>query len=171
MKEDFYTKGFINIRDESCYNMIHIDSLNWGEKGTVGVRKQLGNPGIEIIIDCMQDYIKDSILSNFWNDVITSKDDIEVVEGMDAATLEWHHDFYEGKSNCGVLVYYDSMDEDTGGSLSIKRANDKDHKVITFYPTAGDIVILNQGTDFLHRVDPIKMNVPRRVALFHYWVE
>lgn len=168
--QDFYNIGFIKLKDPQCHSIIEMDTMNWGTKGSVGLRVQSDNPGIDVKIAEMQSYIEENILKKYWNTVIVSRDDVEIVDGMDAATVEWHHDYFEGQSNCGVLVYYDTMIEATGGSLSIKKADD-DTTVNTIYPAAGDIVILNQGTDFLHKVNRMLMGVPRRVALFHYWVE
>lgn len=170
MNIDFEKNGFTFVHDQTLCDMLDIDSLNWSNKGTVDLQIEENNPDIETRKERIQNYIIEKYLLKHYSKATISY--VEITKGIDEEyTGVWHHDFTEGDTtvNIGVLLYFDTLDKDTGGYLQIKESNAKSYK--NYYPVAGDVLFLNQTPKFLHRVESLKYPLLRRVAIFNFWVD
>jgi hypothetical protein len=176
MLKEFKEKGHIltTWKDVCSFDM---DRIVWAEMGTTPDAeplqipdRALGDDGfsLEKEIEITQNCLAEKFLKPHWN--IVRNNFVEITNGVDSPTHEWHHDHLVDDLNVGIIMYFDTMDPDIGGSISIKRACDD---VITghYCPKRYDLIIINQTEEILHKVEPLKLQIPRRVGIFHYWVE
>lgn len=167
--DNFFSKGFCVVNDPAVFKYLkEIDSWEWKNWKDQGLQLIKRNPEIEEAIKKTQ-IVLGEIYVKHLDPNYKFGDDCEIVNGMDDATLSWHNDNIEGFNLC-ILLYLDDMDEDTGG---MTRFRDIDTKELTgeFYPKKYDVSFMNHCLRFEHVVTPMKMGVPRRVALFNYIVD
>ena len=170
MNQEFLEKGFTVVHDPALIKLLDIDSIEWSKKGNVNLQIEEGTPDIEKRKIKVQDYIIENYLLKYYKTARISY--VEITQGIDEEyTSVWHHDFAKDDTtvNIGVLLYFDTLDQDTGGYLQVKSA--QSDLVYNYYPRAGDVLFLNQTPAFLHRVESLKMPLPRRVGIFNFWVE
>ena len=166
MLDKFLNNGFFKVNDPKAFKFFDIDAVDWTEKGEMGVSIIKRNEKIEKQLEKTKEYVSDKYILPLSSHAYGK---IEVVNGLDKPTLEWHNDLIEGP-NCGCLLYFDDTDEDTGGNISFRRKSDKE-VISSFYPKKYDILVLNQSLKFQHKVDPQKMPVPRRVMSLNFYID
>jgi hypothetical protein len=167
MIDDFLTKGYIILNDKNCFEFIDINDVKWTDAGYVGLQVVIKEQKIyQQLLDTQkhlgEKYVK-QIDKNYKLD-----DKIDLVNGMDNATLMWHNDLIEGPNLC-ILAYFDTMDEDIGGAICFREAQTK-KELINYYPQQYDVIIMNQSMKFEHIVTPLNLKLPRRVASFNYYI-
>lgn len=171
MNIEFKQKGFTVFHDPAVGQFLDIDTINWSQKGTINLQVEQGTPDIELRKNKVQNFIIEKYLSTVYKSATVSY--VEITQGIDEEyTSVWHHDFAKDDVtvNIGVLLYFDTLDKETGGYLQIKKPNNP-NSVNNYYPVAGDVLFLNQTPEFVHRVEPLRMPLPRRVAIFNFWVD
>ena len=165
--EEFLTKGCVRINDPSVFSEIDFETLRWKNSGMVGLPIVERDEQVQTAINTTQ-----KILGEKYVKILDENYNVgqlcEIVNGMDQPTLVWHNDLVEGYNVC-ILLYFDSMDEDIGGSISFR---DSTTKEITesFYPQYGDVLIMNHSKRFEHIVSELKIPLHRRVASFNYYI-
>jgi len=167
MLDKFLNNGFIKINDPKAFKFFDIDSVEWTEKGSEGLAIIKRNQKIENQLDKTREYVSDKHIMPIFGSHAYSK--IEVVDGLDLATLVWHNDLVEGP-NCGCLMYCDDTDEETGGAIMFRHARSKE-EIIKYYPKKYDILIVNHSLRFQHMVTEQKMPVPRRVISLNFNID
>ena len=165
--DTFLNKGYTLLRDEKLLKTFDIDALDWGEKGDMGVALAKRNEDINKQLEKLADKVSDNYVMPIFGSHGVSK--IEVVNGLDKPTLEWHNDLVEGP-NCGCLLYFDDTDEDTGGAIKFRHAKSKD-QISEIYPKKFDIIVINHSLRFQHMVTEQKMPVPRRVMSLNFYLD
>jgi hypothetical protein len=91
-------------------------------------------------------------------------------KGLDEHSMEWHNDYCEG-TDLSFLCYFNTLTEETGGSLQF-RNQENSNDVITFFPKKYDVIICNQNLLWQHRVTPLKTSpLNRTVMNFGYQTE
>lgn len=165
--QESYTRGYAKITDKEMFQHLEgIDGWEW-HKWKVQDELQLisRTPEIDEAINKTQQLIADRYISLGDPDYKLG-DDCVIVNGMDTATLSWHNDEVEGY-NVAVLLYFDDMDADTGGKVSFRHRY-SNMPIGSIYPKKYNILFLNHTSRFEHKVDPMKIPVDRRVAMFNY---
>lgn len=162
--DTFLNKGYSLLKDEKLLKTFDMDSLDWGEKGHMGVALAKRDATIDKQLERLADKVSDNYVMPIFGSHGISK--IEVVNGLDKPTLEWHNDLIEGP-NLGCLLYYDDTDEDTGGSISFRFKKTKE-VTAQFYPKKYNILFINHSLRFQHIVEEQKMPVPRRVISMNF---
>ena len=162
--DTFLNKGYSLLKDEKLLKTFDMDSLDWGEKGHMGVALAKRDATIDKQLERLADKVSDNYVMPIFGLHGISK--IEVVNGLDKPTLEWHNDLIEGP-NLGCLLYYDDTDEDTGGSISFRFKKTKE-VTAQFYPKKYNILFINHSLRFQHIVEEQKMPVPRRVISMNF---
>ncbi len=163
---EFFNNGFCVVNDPEVFkHLIEIESWEWKNWKDQGLQLIKRTPEIEQAINKTQILLAEKYVSQIDENYILGGD-CEIVNGMDDATLSWHNDNIEGFNLC-ILLYWDSMDVDTGG---MTRFRDISSKEITgeFFPQKYDVSFMNHCLRFEHIVTPMKLPVDRRVALFNY---
>lgn len=167
IQQDLFTKGYHIFNDQSLFEYLKdMESyrwLNWKEKEALHLVER--DDEMNSIIDNTQRLIGEKYIKLLDPDYQLGGD-CEIVNGLDSATLTWHNDEVEGYQ-LAVLLYWDNLDEDTGGNIEFRY---KDTKVITgsFYSKKYQCIMINHGPKFEHIVRPLKLPVNRRMALFNY---
>ena len=166
--DNMFEHGFCKISDPDVFVYLNdIDSWEWKNWKGQGLQLVQRTPEIEAAITKTQLLLADKYVKHL-DENYRLGGDCEIVNGMDDATLSWHNDNVEGYNLC-ILLYCDSMDEDIGGDISFR---DIDTKEVTghFYPQQYDVSFMNHCKRFQHIVAPLKLDMPRRVALFNYHI-
>lgn len=164
--ENMFNNGYHKLNDPDVFRYLKdIDAWEWKNRKDQGLQLVKRNPEIEEAIDKTQQLLGEKYVKHLDPNYQLG-DDCEIVNGMDDATLSWHNDNIEGYNLC-ILLYCDSMDQDIGGDISFR---DRVTKEVTgqFYPQQYDVSFMNHCLRFEHIVNPLKLNLPRRVALFNY---
>tara|TARA_B110000503_G_C7136033_1_gene408820 strand:- start:319 stop:840 length:522 start_codon:yes stop_codon:yes gene_type:complete len=167
MINDFLTKGFIILNDEEPFKFIDINDIGWTEAGHVGLQVVIKEDKIQNELIKVQKYLGEKYVKQIDPNYRLA-DKIDLVNGMDQATLVWHNDLVEGPNLC-ILAYFDSMDEDVGGAICFRISETKED-LIKYHPIQNDVLIMNQSLKYEHIVTPLKLKLPRRVASFNYFV-
>jgi hypothetical protein len=166
MLNNFYNNGFVVVNDPEIFTDFQdIDSWEWINKKHQSLQRIKPSSEIDYIMMITQNIIGEKYVKQFNNNY-TLGGDLDLVNGMDAATLSWHNDNQEGYNLC-ALLYFDSVDEEIGG---MTRFRDIQTKQITgeFYPKKYDISLMNHSIHFEHIVTPMILPLDRRVALFNF---
>jgi hypothetical protein len=164
--EEIFNNGYCKINDPTVFKYLEdLDTwewINWKDQGLQLIKR---NSVIETAITKTQELLADLYVKHLDNHY-TLGGECEIVNGMDDATLSWHNDNIEGYNLC-ILLYCDSLDEDTGGDVAFRNITTKE---LTggFFPKKYDISFMNHGPRFEHVVNPLRMDLPRRVALFNF---
>lgn len=167
MIDSFLTKGFIILNDKNSFNFIDINDIKWTDAGHVGLQVVIKENKIRNELLETQKYLGEKYVKQIdFNYKLADK--IDLVNGMDEATLIWHNDLIEGPNLC-ILAYFDDMDEDIGGAICFRNSETKE-EIIKYYPIQNDIIIMNQSLKYEHIVTPLKLKLPRRVASFNYYI-
>lgn len=167
MIDDFLTKGFIILNDKDSFQFIDINDIKWTDAGHVGLQVVIKENKIQNELLETQKYLGEKYVKQIDpNYKLANK--IDLVNGMDEATLIWHNDLIEGPNLC-ILAYFDDMDEDIGGAICFRNSETKE-KIIKYYPIQNDLIIMNQSMKYEHIVTPLKLKLPRRVASFNYYI-
>jgi hypothetical protein len=167
MIENFLKNGFIILNDKKSFKFIDIYDLQWTDAGNVGLQIVIKENKIQNELLQTQKYLGEKYVKQID---INYKffDKIDLVNGMDDATLIWHNDLIK-ESNLCILMYFDTMDKDIGGAIQFRFAHNK--KLInSYYPKQHDIIIMNQSLKFEHKVTSLKIKMPRKVASFNYLI-
>jgi len=168
MIDDFLTKGFIILNDKDSFKFIDINDIQWTDAGHVGLQVVIKKEKIQNELLTTQKYLGEKYVKQIdSNYKLANK--IDLVNGMDEATLVWHNDLIEGPNLC-ILAYFDNMDEDIGGAICFRKSETKED-LIKYYPIENDILIMNQSLKYEHIVTPLKLKLPRRVASFNYYID
>lgn len=165
---DFFNNGFYKINDPQSFRFFpDIEICSWNNLKEQGLQLIKRDIYIEQAIKLTQKYIGENYIKMLDADYQLGED-CEIVNGMDGPTLVWHNDAIEGYNLC-VLLYFDTVDEDIGGKLSFREITTKS---ITgeFYPQKYDVAFLNHCHRFEHKVEDLKLPLPRRVASFNFHV-
>ncbi len=164
--ESFFNNGFCVINDTEAFKHLEeIESwewINWKDQGLQLIKR---TKEIEQAINDTQLLLAEKYIKHLDSEYKLGGD-CEIVNGMDDATLSWHNDNIEGYNLC-VLLYWDDMDEETGG---MTRFRDIKTQKLTgeFFPKKYSVSFMNHCKRFEHIVTPMKIPVNRRVALFNY---
>ena len=165
--ESFITKGCVRVNDSSMFSEIDFETLTWQNAGMIGLPIVKKTDDVKLAISKTQKLIGEKYVKTL-DENYNIGELCEIVNGMDQPTLEWHNDLVEGYNLC-VLLYFDSMDEEIGGSISVRNSITKEITE-SFYPQYGDILIMNHSKRFEHIVSPLNIPLPRRVASFNYYI-
>ena len=164
---EMYVNGFCKINVPSLFKYLNeiesLEWLNWKDQGFLQLVKR--TPAIEKAIDDTKKLIGEKYIKKL-DPLFKYGGDCEIVNGMDEATLSWHNDLIEGYNVC-VLLYFDSMDRDIGGDTLFRHIESKE-STGSFYPKKYDVSFMNHCSRFEHKVNPMKIPIDRRVALFNY---
>lgn len=87
---------------------------------------------------------------------------IHMFNGSDFGVTRWHNDQKEGHV-LTILYYFDESSFDIGGELMIRRVKEP-NKIYLVFPQPHWLIILNQSTEFEHKVGFPKLD--RRVLSF-----
>lgn len=166
MIEEFKKNGFYKVNDKEVFKYLKdFESWEWKNLKEQGLRLVKRNVLVENDIRNTQILLAEKYVKHI-DPNFQYGDDCEIVNGMDEATLSWHNDNIEGY-NLSILLYLDDMDEDIGGDISFRDIKTKEY-IDGFYPKRYDVSFMNHNLNFEHIVNPLKLDVPRRVALFNY---
>ena len=163
---DMINKGYCKINDPDVFLFLKdIDGWEWKNWKDQGLQIIKRTTEIQDAIDATHKLLAEKYVK-YLDSNYEFGDDCEIVNGMDDATLSWHNDNIEGYNLC-ILLYLDTLDKDVGGDVNFR---DITTKQLTggFFPTQYDVSFMNHGPGFEHMVNPLKMNLHRRVALFNY---
>jgi hypothetical protein len=167
MKNDFLTKGCVIFNDSYAFQFIDINDIKWSDAGHVGLQVVIKEEKIQNELLSTQKYLGEKYVKQLDpNYKLANK--IDLVNGMDQATLQWHNDLIEGPNLC-ILAYFDDMDYDIGGAICFRNSETKE-EIIKYYPIQNDLIIMNQSLKYQHIVTTLKLKLPRRVASFNYYV-
>lgn len=165
--QDLIMKGHCVFEDINMfrylYNMDSYEWNHWKDEHVLQLVKR--NPEIEQTIQMTQELIGETYIKSL-DPNYTLGGDCEIVNGMDNGTLTWHNDEVEGYQ-FAVLLYWDDLDEDTGGNIEFRHMQSKE-SAGGFYPKKYYVSIMQHGPNFQHIVHPLKIPLDRRVALFNY---
>ncbi len=168
MIEKFLTKGFILLNDKDSFKFIDINDIQWTDAGHVGLQVVIKEDKIQNELLKTQKYLGEKYVKQIdANYKLANK--IDLVNGMDEATLVWHNDLIEGPNLC-ILAYFDTMDKDTGGAIKFRNTETKE-LMISCYPHQYNLLIMNQSKRFEHIVEPLLLKLPRKVASFNYYID
>jgi hypothetical protein len=167
MLDNFLTQGYIIENDKSVIKFINLDNVKWIEDKNLSLQICKKEKLIENQLLDIQKYLGEKCVKQIDKNYKLA-DKIELVNGIDNATLMWHNDLVEGPNLC-ILAYFDTMDEDIGGAICFRETETK-KELINYYPQQYDIIIMNQSMKFEHIVTPLKLKLPRRVASFNYYI-
>jgi len=168
MIDNFLTKGFVILNDKDPFRFIDINDIQWTDAGHVGLQVVIKEEKIQNELLTTQKYLGEKYVKQIdSNYKLANK--IDLVNGMDEATLVWHNDLIEGPNLC-ILTYFDDMDIDIGGAICFRKTETKED-MIKHYPKKNDILIMNQSLKYEHIVTPLKLKLPRRVASFNYYID
>lgn len=167
MLDKFLNNGFYKLSDSKAFKFFDIDNVKWIDNAKIGVLIIERNDKIEKQLEQTRDYVSDNIILPHLGSHAFSK--VEVLNGIDKPTLEWHNDLVEGP-NCGCLLYFDDTNEDTGGSIKFRHARSKD-EICEIYPKKYDIIVINHSLRFQHMVTEQKMPVPRKVMSLNFYLD
>ena len=167
MLDKFLNNGFYKLSDSKAFKFFDIDNVKWIDNAKIGVLIIERNGKIEKQLEKTRDYVSDNVILPHLKSHGFGK--IEVVNGLDKPTLEWHNDLVEGP-NCGCLLYFDDTNEDTGGSIKFRHARSKD-EICEIYPKKYDIIVINHSLRFQHMVTEQKMPVPRKVMSLNFYLD
>jgi hypothetical protein len=168
MIDNFLTKGFVILNDKTSFQFVDINDIKWSNAGHVGLQVVIKEEKIQNELLSTQKHLGEKYVKHIdTNYKLANK--IDLVNGMDQATLDWHNDLIEGPNLC-ILAYFDDMDDDTGGAICFRNSETKE-ELIKYYPIQNDLVIMNQSLKFEHIVTPLKLKLPRRVASFNYYID
>jgi len=167
MLSEFLTNGHYKLNNDKVFSYIDINNIQWTDAGHVGLQVAIKNEELINLLKKTQKYLGDILIKPIDpNYKLTDK--IDLVNGMDAATLVWHNDLIEGPNVC-ILAYFDTVDKDIGGAIQFRNSETKE-LINSYYPKQYDIIIMNQSLKFEHIVTPLKLKLPRRVASFNYYI-
>jgi len=158
MLDKFLNNGFYKLSDSKAFKFFDIDNVKWIDNAKIGILIIERNDKIEKQLEQTRDYVSDNIILPHLGSHAFSK--VEVLNGIDKPTLEWHNDLVEGP-NCGCLLYFDDTNEDTGGSIKFRHARSKD-EICEIYPKKYDIIVINHSLRFQHMVTEQKIPVSRK---------
>ena len=167
MLDKFLNNGFYKLSDSKAFKFFDIDTVEWTDNTKIGVLIIERNDKIEKQLEQTRDYVSDNIILPYLGSHAFSR--IEVINGIDKPTLEWHNDLIEGP-NCGCLLYFDDTNEDTGGSIKFRHARSKD-EICEIYPKKYDIIVINHSLRFQHMVTEQKIPVPRKVMSLNFYLD
>ena len=167
MLDKFLNNGFYKLSDSKAFKFFDIDNVKWIDNAKIGILIIERNDKIEKQLEQTRDYVSDNIILPHLGSHAFSK--IEVLNGIDKPTLEWHNDLVEGP-NCGCLLYFDDTNEDTGGSIKFRHARSKD-EICEIYPKKYDIIVINHSLRFQHMVTEQKMPVSRKVMSLNFYLD
>lgn len=118
-------------------------------------------PKILSVLKNVQQKIAEKHLKKIFNSYIPTS--VGVWDGVDSGSQKWHNDRNEGKGvDCNFLLYFDDMEEETGGALYIKGPLSEEK----IYPKRDMLIWLNQSEKFLHKAD--RSLKQRRLASFEF---
>ena len=168
MLDKFLKQGYVLLNDKEAFKFIDLNEVKWTDAGDVGLQIVIKEPLIQKQLLDTREYLGEKYVKQI--DVnYKSSDKIDLVNGMDKATLVWHNDMIKRGPNFCILAYFDTMDNDIGGAICFRKTLNK-KQLIEHYPKPYDLIIMNQSIKFEHKVNPLKLKLPRRVASFHYYV-
>jgi len=168
MLDKFLKQGYVLLNDKEAFKFIDLNEVKWTDAGDVGLQIVIKEPLIQKQLLDTREYLGEKYVKQI--DVnYKSSDKIDLVNGMDKATLVWHNDMIKRGPNFCILAYFDTMDNDIGGAICFRKTLNK-KQLIEHYPKPYDLIIMNQSIKFEHKVTPLKLKLPRRVASFHYYV-
>lgn len=167
MLNEFLTNGHYKINDVVPLNFIDIYRVKWYDACHMGLQLAIKDNKLIGQLKRVQEYLSDTYVKQI-DPNYKSVDKIDLVNGMDDATLVWHNDLVEGPNLC-ILVYFDTMDKDIGGAIQFRNTQTKE-LINSYYPQQHDIIIMNQSLKFEHIVTPLNFKLPRRVASFNYYI-
>jgi len=167
MLNEFLTNGHYKINDVVPLNFIDIYRVKWYDACHMGLQLAIKDNKLIDQLKLVQEYLSNTYVKQI-DPNYKSVDKIDLVNGMDDATLVWHNDLVEGPNLC-ILVYFDTMDKDIGGAIQFRNTQTKE-LINSYYPQQHDIIIMNQSLKFEHIVTPLNFKLPRRVASFNYYI-
>lgn len=133
---DFYLKGFVELYEDKLEER-----------------------------DDITGYLEEKYLSQlFPNWQLKEFGKSEKVEESDRIT-EWHNDSDYVGCNVTFLYYMDSMNENIGGSISIRNGLNESQ----IYPKVGTLILMSQKKNVQHKVE--FCNSKRRMFNIDYYVE
>jgi hypothetical protein len=168
MLDNFLTQGYVIENDKDVFKFISLDNINWTDDEKIGLQICKKEELIENQLLDTQKYLGEKYVKLIDKNYKLS-DKIDLVNGVDKATMLWHNDLIEGP-NCGCLLYFDDTDEDTGGAIKFRHAKSKD-QICEIYPKKYDIIVINHSLRFQHIVTEQKMPVPRRVMSLNFYLD
>jgi len=168
MLDNFLTQGYVIENDKDVFKFINLDNIKWIEDKNLGLQICKKEKLIKNQLLDTQKYLGEKYVKLIDKNYKLSKK-IDLVNGIDRDTMFWHNDLIEGPNLC-ILLYFDTMNNNIGGDISFREALTK-NKLVKHYPTQYDILIMNQSKKYQHIVSPLKVNLPRRVASFNYFVD
>ena len=168
MLDNFLTRGYVLTNDKDAFEFIDLNEIKWTDAGHVGLQVVIKDETIQKQLLDTQKYLGEKYVKQIDINYKLS-DKIDLVNGMDKATLVWHNDLIEGPNLC-ILIYFDTMNSNIGGAISFRETL-TENNLVNHYPVQYDILIMNQSKKFQHIVTPLKLNLPRRVASFNYFID
>lgn len=168
MLDKFLTQGFVLDNNIEAFKFIDLNEIKWTDAGHVGLQVVIKKQSIQQQLLDTQKYLGEKYVKQI-DENYKLADKIDLVNGMDKATLVWHNDLIEGPNLC-VLTYFDTMDNDIGGAICFRETLTK-KQLIEHYPKQYDLLIMNQSSKFEHMVTSLKLKLPRRVASFNYFID
>jgi len=163
--EELLLNGFCIINDASAF--IHLEKYKF-----TWIKNQSETHYFETVLDSnlmnalelTHKLVGEKYFQSVGDYTITTN---SIWNGIDEDTLYWHNDLLFG-SNIAALLYFNTLTKLTGGELGIR--NNSTHEEVVVYPTQYDIIILNQDLIWEHKANQLKMNVPRIVAHFDFYI-
>ena len=168
MLDNFLTQGYVLTNDKDAFEFIDLNEIKWTDAGHVGLQVVIKDESIKKQLQDTQKYLGEKYVKQIDINYKLS-DKIDLVNGMDKATLVWHNDLIEGPNLC-ILAYFDTMDSDIGGAICFRETLSK-RELIEHYPKQYDLLVMNQSMKFEHMVTSLKLKLPRRVASFNYYID
>jgi len=168
MKKEINENGFVVFTDVSCFQYIDINTVEWTEQGTITLRVVKRNEKINYALHMTQEYLGEKYIRPLFGKYYFSYCDL--VNGVDDNVYEWHNDYEENKVNIAILLYFSDTDQDIGSGIGFRLVSNKQSTGF-FYPKEGDVCIINQTSNFQHKLTKQNIPLPRIVASFHYYVD
>lgn len=162
MMSDFLVNGFYHTNSQMRLRLLDKEEFDWKDMGEYKVAN-LSKHSMEFL-----DYIQYIIGQDYVSKVCHKFEptSIDVINGVDNGTKDWHNDLIEGE-HIAVLCYLSDTDETTGGYTEF-RSTQTGEVTGKFYPKKYDICMINHSEGWQHRVEPLKKDVDRIAINFGY---
>jgi hypothetical protein len=158
MINDLIEKGYHQIDISELLSDVDLKLIIWKDEHLNNVYEPKDDDNLDNAIKSINEKLV-TILNKSFQSVDVGK--TELWKGTEPTSCDWHNDLREGW-NLFALVYFNDMNEETGGSISFKNAQEE---VFTVYPKYGTCIFVNMMPWYYHKVEQVKNSNIERVVL------
>lgn len=164
----FFTNGYVLMNNPSMFKAVEevLDDVVWVEDPN-GMKVPQKNKKLKNALSYTHKLLAETFLDPVFPIYDYGYGDIW--NGVDKGATQWHSDLNE-KPNAMFLLYFNDMNEETGGAFGYRNAISK-HETGFFYPKKYDLVFGSQQEIWEHKATKINSNVDRITANFGFVIE